>query len=101
MDGVQVEFFEQGFLDSGMEYPGPEQVRFEGDIFLDGSCFQSTIRELARAGWGFVLVSKQGHMLARVCGPVWAHLPQSSQAGEFSSLAAAGVNLDGPASLFF
>ena len=99
MDGVQVENFEQGYLDSGLVPPGPELVRFEGSIILDGSCFQSVVRELARAGWAFVFVSNQGHMLARVFGPAWAHLPQSSQAGEFSALAAAGVNLDGPASL--
>ena len=39
-------------------------------------------------------------MLARVYGPVWDHLPQTPQSGEFSSLAAACVNLDGPATLF-
>eukprot|EP00959_Pyramimonas_sp_CCMP1952_P462012 9482543-Pyramimonas_sp.AAC.1 len=69
MDGVQVGFLGQGFLYSGLEFPGPEQVRFEGNLFLDGSCFQSKISELSRAGWAVGLMSEQGHMLARVSGP--------------------------------
>ena len=44
--------------------------------------------------------SEQGHVLARVYGPVWAHFPQTLQPWEFSSLAAASVNLDGPATLY-
>eukprot|EP00959_Pyramimonas_sp_CCMP1952_P236513 4942670-Pyramimonas_sp.AAC.1 len=84
-----MEFFLEGFQDSGLEFQGPGNIRFEGSLFLDGSCIQSKIRELSRAGWAFVLLSDQGHLLARVLGPVCSHLPQSSQAGEFAALAAA------------
>ena len=64
MQGVLVEHFEQGYLDSGLVFPGPENVKFQGSLFLDGSCFYSKIRELSRAGWAFVMMSAQGHMLA-------------------------------------
>ncbi|CAK0909667.1 unnamed protein product [Prorocentrum cordatum] len=45
------------------EATGPDPP-IRGRIFLDGSCFPSFLKELSRAGWGFVAASFEGHLLA-------------------------------------
>ena len=58
------------------------------------------VPELRRAGWGIVQVDDVGHVVARVYGPVWAPLPQTSQAAEFCAYAVATELINGPSILY-
>ena len=54
-----------------------------GHLFLDGSCQRHVIRELSRASWCISMSWDDGKCLGEVRGPVWAHFPQTPQAGEY------------------
>ena len=48
----------------------PTSLMMEGTFYMDGSCFEGNIAELARCGWGFVCINEAGEIvgsaLARV-----------------------------------
>jgi hypothetical protein len=64
------------------------QFIISGTVYTDGSCSQSWIPELRRAGWAFVLVSDAGVPILTVHGSVPRQLPQTPQAAEYSAVAA-------------
>ena len=66
-----------------------KDFRLEGNVYLDGTCDQHLIQDLKRAAWAVVQVSDDGVVEASAFGPVPSSLPQTSQAGEYSALAAA------------
>ena len=45
--------------------------------------------ELRRASWAVAFVGQSGKMQLTVSGPVWDHLPQTPQSGEYVSAVAA------------
>ncbi len=60
-----------------------------GRIYVDGSCFPSWIRGLARAACAVVMTSDAGEPLKTLQIPVPRHLPQTSQAAEYLGMAVA------------
>ena len=58
---------------------------FQGEIFVDGSCFKSVAPELARAGWA-ALLYLHGVVVACIYGALPGHLIQSSPAAEYYAL---------------
>ena len=56
--------------------------RLEGSVFYDGSADKHPVPDLRRAAWAAVMVDNDGCEVARLVGPVWASLPQTSQAAE-------------------
>ena len=58
---------------------------FQGDIFVDGSCFKSVAPELARAGCA-ALVYQHGAVVACIYGALPGHLLQSALAAEYYPL---------------
>ena len=67
-----------------------------GWVCYDGSCAVSEHPELRRAAWAVVEVNGKGEVTATLSGPVWASLPQTPQAAEFSARAAATQRANGP-----
>eukprot|EP00959_Pyramimonas_sp_CCMP1952_P473278 9501468-Pyramimonas_sp.AAC.1 len=63
---------------------------------MDGSCQRHSIKELSRASWGFTAHADDGSKLFSAFGPIWAPLPQTSQAGEHGALEASSQCLVGP-----
>jgi hypothetical protein len=62
---------------------------FHGDVFLDGSCSKTFAKELNRASWAITKIDRDsGELIARLHGPVWSSLPQTSPAAEFCAMAA-------------
>ena len=62
---------------------------FNGEVFLDGSCTKTFAKELNRASWAITKLDEStGELVARLHGPVWATLPQTSPAAEFCAMAA-------------
>eukprot|EP00959_Pyramimonas_sp_CCMP1952_P094010 1966482-Pyramimonas_sp.AAC.1 len=61
--------------------PQPENIG--GSVFVDGSCMRRVVRETSRASWSVFVYSPSKEPLCQVSGPVWAHMPQTPQAGEF------------------
>jgi exonuclease III len=62
---------------------------FHGEVFLDGSCTKTFAKELNRASWAITKIDEiTGELEARLHGPVWATLPQTSPAAEFCAMAA-------------
>ena len=57
--------------------------------FTDGGCIRQWHPKLNRASWAVVASDADGNHAAASLGPVWATLPQTSQAGEICGLAAA------------
>jgi len=51
----------------------PEGGWFEGTVYPDGSYRDGRFKELARGGWGFVVISKDGRIVAAASGvpPEW------------------------------
>ena len=45
----------------------------EGTFYMDGSCYESNISELARCGWGFVCIDEGGEIVGSAYGtcPPW------------------------------
>ena len=74
----------------------PVPFTLEGNVYIDGSCTRTPCKELNRAGWGIVQLDCDGRPVRQASGPVWASLPQTSQAAEFAALAALVQLLDGP-----
>eukprot|EP00959_Pyramimonas_sp_CCMP1952_P005571 116973-Pyramimonas_sp.AAC.1 len=54
------------------------------------------MKELSRAGWGFVSVDPHGEVIASVSGAVSRPSPQTSQAGAYSAYVATAQCLVGP-----
>ena len=71
---------------------------FAGAVYEDGSCSTEVFRELRRAGWGVVAVDEAGRPRFRAFGAV-VGLPQTPQAAEWTSFAAAVQLVSGPAAL--
>ena len=68
-----------------------------GCAFWGGSADQSPIKELRRAGWSADFAEpfdesepEAFRLRGRLTGPVWASLPQTSQAAEHVGLVAGG-----------
>ena len=61
----------------------------DGEVFLDGCCFNPTTPPLARAGFAAVQMGRDGTIHKAVYGCVPSAFPQTSLAGEYSSLTAA------------
>ena len=77
--------------------PSKDDFSVSGNIFMDGSCFRSVVKELSRAGWSYVSVSDSGQELGHVYAPLASPLPQTAQAGEFGACTAACQNAVAPA----
>ena len=47
----------------------------EGTFYMDGSCYEGNIPELARCRWGFVCIDEQGKVIGSAYGtcPLWIH----------------------------
>eukprot|EP00959_Pyramimonas_sp_CCMP1952_P255749 5342031-Pyramimonas_sp.AAC.1 len=75
----------------------PGAVGVSGDVFWDGSSYKHVVKELSRAGWGFVSAGAQGEVIASVSGAVSRPFPQTSQAGGYSAYSATAQCLEGPA----
>jgi len=58
-------------------------------VFTDGSASRHPVSELRRAAWGLVFINPDESVQASVRGPVWRHLPQTPQAGEYLGTVAA------------
>jgi len=78
----------------------PRQQHFSGRVFTDGSCFKGPSVSFSRAGGSVVSLLPDGGLRAAICGPVWAGLPQTSQAAENVAFAAA-TELSMPGSKVF
>ena len=55
---------------------------FGGHIYVDGSCYPSPVRGMARAGSAIVEVKDDGTPIRYAVLPVPRHLPQTAQAAE-------------------
>ena len=59
-------------------------------VAVDGSCLPNPISDFTRAGWAVAFFDEQsGEGQHSAAGPVWGSLPRTSQAGEFTTMAAA------------
>jgi len=61
---------------------------FLGEVFVDGSCSKLQDRRANRAAWSVVVLDGAGGLYARLSGPVWNSLWQSSPMAEFVAVAA-------------
>ena len=61
---------------------------FFGDVFVDGSCSKHSDPYFDRAAWAVIKIDAGGQLLARLSGPVWHGLPQTSPAAEYAAIAA-------------
>ena len=61
----------------------------EGKLYTDGSASRPQVWSLARAGWAVAVVDATGELKARLSGPVWHPLPQTSGAAEVVAAAVA------------
>ena len=50
--------------------PAGTSTRFQGYMFVDGSCSREVSPELSRAGWAVILSDGQGRHLASISGPL-------------------------------
>ena len=66
----------------------PRECVFHGDVFVDGSCSKHQDPYFDRAAWAAIKIDASGKLLARLSGPVWHGLPQTSPAAEFAAIAA-------------
>ncbi len=64
-------------------------TKVTGSVYIDGSCFPSPIRGLARAACSIVMAAANGDPLKILRLPVPRHLPQTSQAAEHLGMAVA------------
>jgi len=58
-------------------------------VFYDGSASRHPVEDLRRASWGVVFLKEDDTVHATVTGPVWRHLPQTPQSGEYLASVAA------------
>jgi len=75
----------------------PEEERKDEELgghllFTDGSASRHPVAELRRASWCAAFFNQEGKLQASIRGPVWRHLPQTPQAGEYLG-AMAGLQL--------
>ncbi len=70
-----------------------------GAVYIDGSCFPSPIRGLARAACSVIMAAVNGDPLKILRLPVPRHLPQTSQAAEHLGMAVAFEGALAPAVL--
>jgi hypothetical protein len=77
-----------------------KDFKLEGRVYLDGTCDQHPVRDLKRTAWAVAQVDESGTVRAAAYGPVPSSLPQSSQSGEYSALAAAEHLKTGACRLF-
>ena len=61
----------------------------EGDVYVDGSCFNPTDLPLSRAGFATVQMNNDGTLHKAIYGSVPAAFRQTSLAGEYASLTVA------------
>jgi len=80
--------------------PSENLFQMQGTIFIDGSCSRHVVKELNRASWCAALFSEENELLCTMKCPVWAPLPQTPQAGEFSGYWGATMCLAGPSALY-
>ena len=71
-----------------------------GGIFIDGSCSRPCVKDLARAAWAVLAFDRWGALQAKLTGPVWAALPQTSQSAEHCAYAACSQVAAGPSAIF-
>ena len=71
-----------------------------GTIFIDGSCYPAPFRSAWRAGWSAVMVDAVGTVLCSMFGPVWAGLPQTAPAAEWTAWSAVQQILVAPSWLY-
>ena len=71
-------------------------TEISGHVFFDGSQLKYDIPELDRAGWGLAVFNDDLEHVCSISGPIWADLPQTSQAGEFGAYGASNEFLVGP-----
>ncbi len=71
-----------------------------GHIFVDGSCATSVFRGLQRAAFALVQVGVDGRPIRTISLPLWASLPQTSQAAEYAAYAAAPQILCGESTIY-
>ncbi len=91
-----VEFHDDRLRDEATE---ANRVQVSGRCYLDGSCFPSVIRGLARAACSIVMTDEEGRPRKTLQLPVPRYLPQTSQAAENLVMAAACAFTRGPARL--
>ncbi len=77
----------------------PDLTCLTGRIYVDGSCFPSWIRGLARAACAIVMAGNSGEPIKTLQIPVPRHLPQTSQAAEYLGMAVAFKYAQGAAEL--
>ena len=70
------------------------ELRLQGELYTDGSCFPQACSSLSRAGWAVVEMLNQQVQQA-FFGPVIGPVPQTAQGGEWEAFAKAGKNLGG------
>jgi hypothetical protein len=85
-----------GFTMQAREGIDPNTYEFKGDIYVDGSAVRGASCELDRAGWALVAMGADMQLDCAIYGPVWAPLPQTSQAAEFCAAGAAFQVAGGP-----
>ncbi len=71
-----------------------------GNIFFDGSCSRSIFRGLQRASLALVQVDDNARAVKTVSVPVWATLPQTSQAAEYAAYAGLSHVLDARSTVY-
>ena len=64
----------------------------DGFVYGDGSCYNSNIKGLSRAGWAFVQVDSEGNLLRAIYGCIPSALPQTSLCAEHFAFWAAFEN---------
>ena len=82
-----------------LDPPPARTFGLQGNIFIDGSSSRHAIKELSRAAWCATLWSDSDELLCTMRCPVWAPLPQTPQASEFSGYWGATMSLIGPSVL--
>ena len=69
-----------------------DDLRFNGEVFVDGSCDTASVKETRRAG--FAVTDVDGTNIIRGTVPAW--LPQSPQSAEYCAAAIASAALRTP-----
>ena len=79
----------------------PESRALQGHLFVDGACYPAIFKSAWRAGWAVVMVDSGGQVLKVIRGPVWAHLPQTAPAAEWTAWAVVHQMLEAKAVIYF
>ena len=70
------------------DLPFDQAIEQAAYLFSDGGCSKEWHPKLNRASWAVIAAGCNGEHTAACLGPVWRHLPQTSQAGEMCGMAA-------------